>query len=841
MRPFTRIQSSNRRRVEPASFFYSPCTVSMSSDASSRTIKDRLIDLCRELESFRLEEAIASWRDRYGDEGTETYMKTVIRDANELISLNDTTYVAVPSLFDGAEFRIFLIPPERQNLFLLFGHRVIPFVPADRTSGSLTVLGPDGDPLDTSIRTLEWDLIKRFNTAAPARYQVASEGGEIAAAREQLLEQNASVRNGDDSPLFGTPSEPDYDEIRYRLDMELSEQSLDVRVVELPFDNLRDQSLLARVEDYREGVISVRPDHVDDLLEQRDADRMEDAVFETMTGQSLLKQEVEPLIERTFAEFPDLMDAPGSHWVHPILDSDRLEIRGLGVDPVIHRTDVDHERDEQEMFLEFGMEMMFGHLVDEYEEAPRALVEEAQNAWERDDDELPGYIWAIEQLGTTCHEALLDLLRSGDEETSAFVNAALENSWDTSLEKPLRFVASDERVAAEARMIALSLLMEHGSDDSQEFAARTMQSTDLLEQMDVSVKYDDLAPEEFVLHNKDARENFLHAPLGEAEQLIHQLGIASSPAAFFAGTTLVYSGNRDKRQLGADLIVQSGHAGSDTFLNELSDHPLSGLRQLSSRPVPVREEDAPSVGTLSRLGITAHDARGGRISAGLADFGEWTHGFVLIHEQEAGLIDASFEVIPTEVEDLEELIEILVPGLGSPHLFPIDRDGLREELLEAERRTLSGPNALPDEFKFAKPLLYLPRPSNDVEARASSFMSYWNDPGAPDAEDRPDLEEFSRAVKDASVLWGPLCHFENHDLEGFVKSDPGPLCEGFLQQLEDRVTFLGRLYYLVDDEERVAVLRDVRRRIERARTNDERHLIEGLTDLLEEWKTDLTS
>lgn len=680
----------------------------MSDSSETPTIKNRFLSLCRNLESFRPGEAIDAWRDEFGDEGSESYLRSLISDDPRIVSLSGEDYVSIPARFEGAEFRIFPIGPELEQQFLLLGHRVLPFVSRKRSANDITLVDVDGNKLSRSVRKMEWDTVKRFNALAPPEYQVETEENAIADVRDRLLEQQKSTNDDATFPGLGGPSRPDYDTIRYRMDLELSENALPVRVYDAPELSPDTKSLLARVEDYESGIISVRSSHVDELKKQRDAEQFSTKVVETINEQHRYDSNVEPLIQKTLLRNPSLMNAPNAHWVQSVLDSDQLRVVGIGVDPIIEPEDAPSENSRKQMRKNFGMKMMYGHLLDQYRDQPEELVQNALDAWRRRAEDMPGYFWAIQKLGDACQEPLMKQLRESDDETMGFFQTALQQCWTDSLGKSLRMIAQDDRVSDPGRLVAVSLLIDHGTDSDREFATKLLRTSNLGEEFGINVELEDLEPEEFAVHNKKTRLDLLNAPVDETRELLQRMDLFSSPAAFFPGTALVYARNKEKRELGADLIVQSSHYGSGRFINDLSNLPLAGLQRLSNRPVPVKNEGKTSLGIITDLLRTSPESEDETVAAGLANFGDWNHGFLVIFGPDDGVIHAEFECIPNPVEDAEELVGMLVPDLASFEFERIDQEELRAELISAEHRTLSGASSLPDAYKFAKPLLYLP-------------------------------------------------------------------------------------------------------------------------------------
>ncbi len=448
------------------------------------------------------------------------------------------------------------------------------------------------------------------------------------------------------------------------------------------------------------------------------------------------------------------------------------------------------------------MNTEFGELLEEYQDRPVDLVDDAFDAKRDGDPKFDGYMWCIHEMGSDCHEPLISYLAEGTENQKSFAAVALEMTWNEDLENRLKVLASDRRLSDEARNMILYLLANHGSDETRNFTNRIARDEGMLQK--------ELTPEEALqryVHSVEGRAELIYGRDPRNNELIRQLLNVNSPLVAHLGCPLVYSTRKKRREWGRDAIQSSGLPMLKSFLNDLDDSPSEPLRRFAGTPFVEREQAPDAAGELVATYSNPHDLSGEFVIGTGARVDDHFHILLVIINQQKGILDAEYAALQEREQSLPELLSGVIPS-WELNLFEVHPRYARDVLIDAEHQALHHVQFLPEHYRLGKLITYLPM-ADPMET--GSFQEFWDrSPEGGDISDR-NVHRFCRgdAIEQLSK-WVPLCAFNNHEPRQFVSPErPEHLCENFKQQLRNRFKHLGYLLFQNNQEESARIARHI--------------------------------
>ncbi len=762
-------------------------------------MNDQFLSFCQRYEgAFESSRAASDYRDQHPESSlTDDEAIQCLRGSNQFKHSDNETFESLASIFSGASFFINPLPVERQNNFLLLGHRAIPYYDSRLTNDQLKLLDEFGDELSTSIRTLPWHVIKKYNLGAPFEYQVQPRGLNLSEECKQFVE-------GQD--LDGISLFPEVDEgrgnedVAYQLDMHLSDKELEVKTY--TYQIPQDQLLQATVKDYENGIISIRPANPAPEALQTHTEEFHSILVEAINDSELTNHRVMPFFTEVFSRHRTFLTDPCNHWVHVLLESEELDLRQPGVDPVVQ----DHTEDNgiRTELAEFLMKAEFQDQLEDYRANPNMLIEDACEAYHSGGEPAELYLWLIEQIGSDCHDPLLDLLKSDSEEEVVFAVTALEAIWSEDLEQPLKFIASDDRLTEETRNGAMYLLVNYGSDSAREYTSRMVQ--------DSGMGQADLDTEELFqsfIHTPDARMELLHSEEPNREAMLRELIKVDDPKLVFIGATLLYSSRQSFREIGREALMRSGVPLVRNFVHDLKDSPVEPIRRMAGTPMVEGEEyDDEEAGTMEHVFMSNYESDGSFMTVYQTRVDEVDHLLFLQQGEERGILDAHYVTAHPDEEQPEQLIDQSIQS-GEVEPFEVDASYARKITINSEVRTLDQVQHLRDAYKAGKLLMYLPGGQPGEQEAFKRFTR--------ESSSRSDDEVYSfcRGEMLSSMSnYIPLCAFEDHDPGRAQKENqPMQLCESFLDRLKRRFRHIGYLLFVNGNKNQAEIAMDAYRRI----------------------------
>lgn len=759
---------------------------------------DKFLRFCRKFDGeFHASDAVQDYLDQHpNSEITGEEAANWLNASDQFHLISDTKYESLSSIFEGATFLISPLPVERQNNFLLLGHRAIPYYNSDLTNDQLELRDEFGDVLSTSTRELPWHVIKKYNLGAPFQYQVQPRDVDIS----EVCRNFVDGQNLEGVSLFPEVDQGSGKDVAYQLDMHLSEQELYVETYQY---QIPQQKLLqGKVEDYENGVISIRPVDPSPDEMQTHSDEFHSVLVETLADTPSDEQRVMPFLTSLFSEHRKFLTISCNHWIHVVLESDQLQLRQPGVNPGIG----DGKKNDglRTELAEFLMKAEFQGQLEEYREDPDMLVTDAYDAYRSGGEPAELYLWLIEQIGTDCHDPLLELLKSESEQEVVFAVTALEAIWTDDLEQPLKFIASDDRLSEETRNGAMYLLVNYGSESAREYTSRMVQDSGMAQG---DMNSEDLF--QSFIHTPDARMELLHSEEPNRETMLRELIKIDDPRLVYIGATLLYSSRKSFREIGREALMRSGVPLVRTFVHDLKDSPIEPIRRMAGTPMlegeQYSDEDA---GTLEHVYMSNYESDGTFMTVYQATVDDVDHLLFLQHGEGRGIIDAHYVTAHPDEEQPEQLIDQSIQS-GSIDPFEVDASYARQMTIDSEVRTLDQVQHLPDAYKAGKMLMYLPGGRSGDRDGFEQFIE--------ESPSRSDEEIFSFCrgeMLSTMSNYIPLCAFEGHDpARSRKKEQPMELCDPFLERLKRRFRHIGYLLFLNENKKQAEIAIEARRRI----------------------------
>jgi hypothetical protein len=759
---------------------------------------DQFLSFCQRYENqFESARAVRDYLDQHPDSDLTNEEATQrLGSSSQFKQRTEDEFESLASIFAGASFLISPLPVERQNNFLLLGHRAVPYYNAGLTNDQLELRDEFGDVLSTSTRDLPWHVIKKYNLGAPFQYQVQPGEVDISEICRKFVH---------DSDLSGISLFPEVDEgsgkdVAYQLDMHLSELELNVKTYQYQIP--QQKWLRARVEDYESGVLSIRPADLSPDELDKNTDEFHSVLVEALENTSSSGHRVMPFLTDVLSEHRKFLRIPCNHWIHVVLESETLQLRQPGVDPEIH----DHSQNDgiRTELAEFLMKAEFQGQLEEYREDPGMLVEDACEAYQTGGEPAELYLWLIEQVGADCHDPLLDLLKSETEQEVVFAVTALEATWSETLEQPLKFIASDDRLTEETRNGAMYLLVNYGSESAREYTSRMVQDTGMAQgQLDTEELFQSF------IHTPDARIELLHSEEPNREAMLQELIKVDDPRLVFIGATLVYSSRKSFREIGREALMRSGVPLVRQFVHDLKDSPIEPIRRMAGTPMVEGEQFADQdVGTLEHVYMSDFESDGSFMTVYQAKVDDVDHLLFLQQGEQRGILDAHYVTARPDEEQPEQIIDQSIQS-GSVEPFEVDGAYARGITIDSEERTLDQVQHLPDAYKAGKMLVYLPGGRSEEQEAFDQFVQ--------ESPSRSDEEVFSFCrgeMLSTMSNYIPLCAFEEHDPgRAQKKAQPMELCDSFLQRLKRRFRHIGYLLFLNQNKKQAEIAIEARRRI----------------------------
>lgn len=759
---------------------------------------DKFLTFCRRYEGdFEASDAVRDYLDQHPDaDVTDEDATKSLDNSSRFYQRSDGTYESISSIFEGSIFFINPLPVERQNNFLLLGHRAVPYYSSELTNDQLELRDDFGDRLTTSPRELPWHVIKKYNLGAPFQHQVQPNELDIS----EVCRDFVDGQNLDGLSLFPEVDRGSGKDLAYQLDMHLSEQELYVETYQYQIP--QNQLLRATVEDYENGVISIRPADPSTDEMQTHADEFESVLVETLSEASSSDHRVMPFLTAVLSEHRKFLTIPCNHWIHVVLESDQLQLQQPGVNPVI--SDGEQNNGLRTELAEFLMKAEFQGKLEEYREDPEQLVTDACEAYQSGGEPAELHLWLIEQIGTDCHDPLLDLLKSESEQEVVFAVTALETIWSKDLEQPLKFIASDDRLTEETRNGAMYLLVNYGSESAREYTSRMVRDSGMA-QADLNSK------ELFqsFIHTPDARMDLLHSEEPNREAMLHELIKVDDPRLIYIGATLLYSSRKPFREIGREALMRSGVPLVRRFVHDLKDSPVEPIRRMAGTPMVEKEQYADEdAGTLEHVYMSNYESDGTFMTVYQASVNDVDHLLFLQQEEQHGILDAHYVTAHPDEAQPEELIDQSIQS-GSIDPFEVDASYARRNTIDSEVRTLDQVQHLPDAYKVGKILMYLPGGRSGDRAGFEQFIE------ESPSRSNEEIFSFCRGEMLSTMSnYIPLCAFEGHDPGRSRKEEqPMELCDPFLDRLKRRFHHIGYLLFLNENKKQAEIAIEARRRI----------------------------
>ncbi len=780
------------------------------------------LEFCHQFnESFSVAKAVQSYVESGCD--VQISQQKAANDLNSspnFKSVSGGGYESITSIFKKSTFYINPLPEERRGNFLLLGHRAIPYYDDSLKNDVLTLTDEFGEPLPTTVRELPWHIIKRYNLGAPFPAQVQPEGEDLASIYREVLD----TTNLEDASLF-----PDIDDraeskdLAYQVDLIMSERKLNVKAYryQIPPDGL----LEVQVESYMDGQFSIRPvEPAQEKLRSR-TDSFHQELLEYMEHKNITDQRVKPLLTSFYIERRQFLENPGNHWVHVVLQSDKLGLRHPGINPRIVRRTV--QNDSRSNMKEYFIQSEFADEIEAYGEAPEKLITDAFKAYNQGRREAEVFLWIIEEIGEPCQEPLLEFLKSDAEEQVVFAVTALETVWTDDLEKPLKFIASDERRSEATRNGAMYLLVNLGSEEARNYTSRMVQNSQLTRE---NISSPDDLFETFV-QTPEARAELLDREEPEQDSLLKEIIKIDDPRIVHVGASLVYSSRKERREIGREALMRSGVPLARTFFHDLRELPLKPLSRLSGTPLVQGEQyHADDAGKIKCVQMSNYGADGTFIILLEADVQSIDHLFLVECCEVRGILDAHYVTAEPEAS-VPEKFKNNTGRSEADEPFEVNTEYARQIAISSESRALKQFHQLPDAFKTGKILFYLPGGKPGAIASFEEFFEH-------DATVRDeDVYSFCRGETLSSMAhYLPLCAFDRHDPGEPVQEDqPTNLCPSFRERLANRFRRIGYLLYLNDHTDLARVSSNAVKRVLRNEKNME-PLLKALHENLVEYR-----
>lgn len=713
-----------------------------------------------------------------------TLLENQCLKSKRLIRISPGEYAIAENLFHGARFPVSLLSWEARENVLLLGHRAIPYYSPALTPADVTLLDEDGKEIPTVEKQISWEILKRFNVGASPRYQVEPVEFDLKERIQSLPEQEQGRRPSLQRSHPGEDLVPS----AYHLNLELSEKQLTVPAYDLPWRGTNSFHVI--VKSYEEGVLKMRPGEMTEDQAMEHAEKMEEALVSILPDISTRKPY--PVLRQTMAKNPELASRVGMHWVHVVLQSDQLRLSGACVQPELRL--VQEEERQEETIENLAMEIHYGELLEDYESTPVKLVEDAFEARMEGDDEFPGYMWAIQSKGADCHPPLLEMMKEGGEQKLSFVATALEATWSEDLEDQLKLLVTDERLSDETRNVAMYLLMECGSEDARRFAARAAE--------DARVEQKEVTTEEALeayIHTPDELSGLVFSGQPGIEHMIQDLKETTAPELIFIGAPLLYSEQKNHRELGRELLMESRVPSAKKFIQGFKENPVDAIKRMSGTPFPVDSSGMRAdPGRVENAFMTPRDGSGDQILGIRAQVGSFHHILLAVMGEKNGMHEAEYAVFEREDLPVEEQVQRIFPGWNM-NLYPVPLSYLRPHFLSTEHRDLDQGGILPTDYMLAKILLYLP----DEDPNELMSFSAFQEKISSDNISPDDVEKLlGGQITGDAVTWIPLCIFPDHQPSRIADEvDHEGVCDEMMDRISERLEEYAYLLWNDDQQE----------------------------------------